>query len=204
MARKGLPSQYAKMGFKKGWKAFRAAHGHSPSKSHKRGSRSFSFGGDFTAPAINRAPLKRLSSITPSKIMSPLIDLALTIIGMAIGATVKKMVPIKNPHLMNGVQAVVGVGGSLFTKNRFMKFPLLGIALQSSVAEAKLLFPKMVPLAGDDEVVYLPAGPENQQLEFQGDAERFAGVVDGDAERFAGVVDGEEEEGELLGEGHDA
>jgi hypothetical protein len=110
---------------------------------------------------------------------------------------------------MNGAQTVVGVGGSLLTKNRFVKMPLLGIALQSTIAEAKILFPKMVPLAGDDEVVYLPAGDETQMLEYSGEDGRVFGEDEYMAEavgaeddgRVAGVIDGEGEEG-FGGEGN--
>jgi hypothetical protein len=210
--RKGLPSQYAKMGFKKGWAAYkRAGHGHS-AKRGKRKYRSVMLGGmsgDFSTPTLVSKPLKKMSAITPGKIVSPIIDLGLIILGMVLAAGIKKASPIKNPHLMNGAQTVVGVGGSLLTKNRFVKMPLLGIALQSTIAEAKILFPKMVPLAGDDEVVYLPAGDETQMLEYSGEDGRVFGEDEYMAEavgaeddgRVAGVIDGEGEEG-FGGEGN--
>jgi len=232
--RKGLPSQYAKMGFKKGWKAYKAAHGrisgHKKTRTTKRhhsgGYRgpgrvhhAVMLDGDFSSPAIVQRPVKKLSAITPGKILSPIIDLGLLIVGMAIGAGIKKASPIKNPHLMNGTAAVAGVGGSLFTKNRFVKMPLLGVALQSTISEAKLLFPKMVPIAGDDEVVYLPMNEDDpSMIEFQGDDDRINGVIDGedgygvpaeiemqgDDDRVSGVIDGEDYE-EMSGEeGHDS
>ena len=132
----------------------------------------------MTAPALISRPVKRLANITPSKIFSPVIDIALLVAGMAVGAGIKKMVPIKNPHLMNSTQTIVGVGGSLMTKNRFIKMPLLGVALQSSISEAKILFPK-IPLAGDDEVVYLEdmSGEEYPQIEYVQGEDRVAGEV---------------------------
>jgi hypothetical protein len=104
------------------------------------------------------------------------------------------MVPIKNPHLMNGTQTIIGVGGSLMTKNRFVKMPLLGIALQSTISETKLLLPK-IPLAGDDEVVYLEdmSGEDYPQIEYMGQDDRMAEeipveIVEGD-ESFRGDDD---------------
>ena len=208
--RKGLPSQYAKMGFKKGWAAYKRA-GHKTSRKGKRKHHSVMLGGfdgDFSTPTLVQKPLKRVSAITPGKIVSPIIDLGLIILGMVLAAGIKKASPIKNPHLMNGAQTVVGVGGSLLTKNRFVKMPLLGIALQSTIAEAKILFPKMVPLAGDDEVVYLPAGEDMPMLEYSGEDGRVYGEDDYMAEavgeedgRVSGVIDGEGEEG-FGGEGN--
>jgi len=213
----GLPAKYAKMGFKRGWKAYRSKHriggieGDPGRRGKKRGKavkvRHFLLGaGDFSQPAIVSRPIKRASAITPGRILSPVIDLALIIVGMALGAQVKKWSPIKNPHLMNGTEAVLGIGGSLFVRNRFVKMPLLGVALQSSIAEAKLLMPNLVPIAGDDETVYLPVGEgedeDMPQLEYSGDPERIAEVVvdgedrfTGEDERVGSVVDGEDEEG---------
>lgn len=208
--RKGLPSKYAKMGFKKGWAAYKRGGASSSGKRGCRKHHSVMLGGDFSAPALVSRPVNRIAAITPSKIFSPIIDLGLLIVGMALGAGVKKASPIKNPHLMNGAQTVLGVGGSLLTKNRFIKLPLLGIALQSTIAEAKMLFPKMMPLAGDDEVVYLPVG-EDLQLEYAGESdERVGAVVNGEGEeiygdgdeRFGAVVNGEDEE--MHGEGSDS
>jgi hypothetical protein len=73
-----------------------------------------------------------------------------------------------------------------------------------------MLFPKMIPLAGDDEIVYLPVGEDNQQLEFMGEDDRFGAVVNGedkeiygdDDTRFGAVINGEEDE--MLGEGNDS
>lgn len=215
----GLPAKYAKMGFKRGWKAYRAKHslrgiegfeGDPGRRGKKRGKavkvRHFLLGaGDFSQPAIVSRPIKRASAITPGRILSPVIDLALIIVGMALGAQVKKWSPIKNPHLMNGTEAVLGIGGSLFVRNRFVKMPLLGVALQSSIAEAKLLMPNLVPIAGDDETVYLPVGEDDEpvpQLEYSGDPERIAEVVvdgedrfTGEDERVGSVIDGEDDEG---------
>lgn len=230
----GLPARYAKMGFKQGWKAYRSAHRYTTHKTYgmegmegskKKGKRGkkvsvshYLLGGDMSTPALVSRPVKRLSGLTPGKILSPVIDLALIIAGMALGAKVKQLSPIKNPHLMNGAEAVVGLGGSLMVKNRFARMPLIGVALQSAIAEAKLLMPKMIPLAGDDEVVYLPtAGDEDQeQIEMRGSDERVgavvvgqdeAEVVEGD-ERVGAVVvgeDGDDDEGEgMSGEGQDA
>jgi hypothetical protein len=171
----GLPKSFAKMGFKRGWAAFKRSRGgalsghkkrHTSSKSH----RALWLNGDMTAPALISRPIKRLANITPSKIFAPVIDLVLLIGGMSVGAGIKKMVPIKNAHLMNSAQTIAGVAGSLMTKNRFAKMPLLGIALQSGIAEAKLLLPKL-PLAGDDEVLYLEdmsGDDEIQQIEYMG------------------------------------
>ena len=214
----GLPSKYAKMGFKRGWKAYRSKHGlrgfegdpgRKGKKKHGKKVKVSHYllgGGDFSAPQLLTRPIKRASSITPGRILSPVIDLALIIAGMALGAQVKKWSPIKNPHLANGAGAVIGVGGSLFVRNRFVKMPLLGVALQSSISEAKLLMPNLVPIAGDDEVVYLPVGEggEPAQIEYEGDERVGAVVVDGEAgdERVgAVVVDGKEDEGEMSGEG---
>jgi hypothetical protein len=218
------------MGFKRGWKAFRAAHAYTTHKTygiegkgrggHKRGKKvsvsHFLLGGDMAAPALMNRPVKRFASITPGRILSPVIDLALIIAGMALGAKVKQLSPIKNPHLMNGMEAVVGLGGSLMVKNRFARMPLIGVALQASIAEAKILMPKMIPLAGDDEVVYLPVGEddEQQQIEMRGSDERVGAVVvgedeemEGSDERVGAVVVGEagedDEEG-MSGEGENA
>jgi hypothetical protein len=217
--RKGLPSKYAKMGFKKGWAAYKRGRSLCGSSKSKRGKlhHSYMLNGDFSIPALLQRPVSKISNITPSKIFSPIIDLGLLIVGMMLGAGIKKVSPIKNPHLMNGVQAVAGVGGSLLTRNRFVKMPLLGIALQSTIAETKLLMPKMLPLAGDDEVIYLPAGEGDipAQIEFSGNDERVGAVIDGedgygvpaeitevsgsDDERMGAVIDGEDDE--MGGEG---
>jgi hypothetical protein len=200
----GLPKVFAKMGFKKGWAAYRRAHGakksHATKKHHHRSHR---ISGDFSAPSIIRAPIRRLSQITPSKILSPVVDLALLVAGMAACATVKKIVPIKNAHVMNGAGVVVGVGGSLMTKNRFIKLPLLGVALQSTISEAKILIPNMIPLAGDDEVMYLPVNGDQEQLEYQGDDDRLATAygteyedVSGDDDRLATAYGDDEVSGE--------
>jgi hypothetical protein len=170
-------------------------------------------GGDMAAPALMNRPVKRFASITPGRILSPVIDLALIIAGMALGAQVKKISPVKNPHLMNGVQAAVGLGGSLMVKNRFARMPLIGIALQSAIAEAKILMPKMIPLAGDDEVMYLPVGEDDEeQIEMRGTDERVGAVVvgqdeemEGSDERVGAVVVGDDDEGEgMSGEGENA
>jgi hypothetical protein len=200
----GLPKRFAKMGFKKGWAAFkRTIHGGGEMSGHRKKSRKVHhalwLNGDISTPALVRSPVKRLSSITPQKIFAPVIDLALLIAGMAAGAGIKRMVPIKNPHLMNGTQTIIGVGGSLMTKNRFVKMPLLGIALQSTISETKLLLPK-IPLAGDDEVMYLEdmSGEDYPQIEYMGQDDRMAEeipveIVEGD-ESFRG------DEEEMYGE----
>lgn len=207
--RKGLPSKFAKMGFKKGWAAFkRSTGGLSGSRKSKSGKKKVHHAvwldGDMTTPALVSRPVKKLANITPGKVLSPVIDLGLIIVGMMLGAGIKKASPIKNPHLMNAGQTIVGVGGSLMTKNRFVKMPLLGVALQSSISEAKLLFPKMVPLAGDDEVVYLPVGEDDPvQLEYAGDDGRIGEaigeapyeVIEGDDDRIGAVMDGDDGEG---------
>jgi hypothetical protein len=199
----GLPTKYAKMGFKKGWKAYHAAHHYSTHKtmggkhSGKKGNKvhhAIWLDGDISKPALISRPIKRISSITPGKIISPLVDLALIIIGMAAGAGLKKISPVKNPHIMNAGGAVVGVGGSLVTRNRFVKLPLLGLALQSSISEVKTLWPNLVPIAGDDEVVYLPMESQTPQIVYHGENERVGAVVDGeDDERVGAVVDGEDD-----------
>lgn len=187
----GLPKMYAKMGFKQGWKAFKRAHGGKKRgkrsrmhgemfggmsrrrKSSKRIHHAYWLDGDMSVPALIQRPVKRLGSITPMKIAAPVIDLLLIMAGMALAAGTKKAVPIKNPHLMNGTELLVGVGGSLLTKNRFVKMPLLGVALQSTISEAKILMPKMIPLAGDDEMVYLPIPDDSvPQIEMKGDDDR--------------------------------
>jgi hypothetical protein len=229
----GLPSRFAKMGFKRGWKAYRAAHsytthktygmegieGRGKGKGRGRGKKvsvsHYLLGGDMSTPALISRPVKRFASITPGRILSPVIDLALIIAGMALGAKVKQISPIKNPHLMNGAEAVVGLGGSLMVKNRFVRMPLIGVALQSTIAEAKLLMPKMIPLAGDDEIVYLPVGEDDEpeQIEVRGSDERVGAIVVGDDgeemegsdERVGAVVVGQDDEEEgMSGEGQDA
>ena len=198
MRGKGLPSRFAKMGFKRGWAAFKAGRlpHHGAKRKAKRHFSPLRFGDDMSAPAIVRAPIRRMSSITPSKILSPVIDLALIIAGMAVATTLKKISPIKNAHLMNGGQIILGVGGSLMTKNRFVKMPLLGIALQSAIAETKTFFPT-VPLAGDDEVVYLPAGDdEPRQIVYQGE-DRIGDELEGD-DRIGEAI-GDEEMAEAIG-----
>lgn len=206
----GLPKRFAKMGFKKGWAAFKRsglAGTRGTAKRRKSSGRALWLDGDMTAPALVSRPVKTLAKITPQKIASPVIDLLLLVGGMVIGAGIKKASPVKNPHIMNGAQTVVGVGGSLMTKNRFVKMPLLGIALQSTIAETKLLFPKMLPIAGDDETVYLPVDGEDQtpQIEYvSGDDDRMGAVMDGeeaqyvevegDDDRMGAVMDGEEVE----------
>lgn len=162
----GLPKKYAKMGFKKGWAAFHRAKGavkravglHGKKKSKRRGGvhHALWLNGNFSAPALVSRPVRSVSSITPKKIVSPVIDLALIVAGMAAAAMTKKYSPVKNPHIMNGTVIVGGVAGSLLTRNRFVKMPLLGVALQGTISETKILIPKMIPLAGDDEVIYLP------------------------------------------------
>jgi len=201
------------MGFKKGWKAYRAAHSYTTHKTMgteggKRGKRrpkvkhAFIFGGDMGSPGLIQRPVKKLSSITPGKVFSPLVDLLLIIAGMGIGAGIKKVSPVKNPHLMNAGGGVIGIGGSLMARNRFIKLPLIGIALQSAISEVKVLFPKMpLPIAGDDEIVYLPVQGEDEetaQIEMQGEAERVAGNaerVEGEDERVAEEDDNMGEEG---------
>lgn len=201
----GLPKVYAKMGFKKGWAAYKRSGKTTGTKRRKHHSAS-RLSGDFSTPALLRSPVRKLSSITPGKVISPIIDLGLIIIGMVLAAGLKKVSPIKNPHLMNGAQTVVGVGGSLMTKNRFIKMPLLGVALQSTIAEAKILFPKMVPLAGDDEVVYLPVGTEHtSQIEYAGEDDRIGTAIGyddvsdvaGDDDRI-GMAIGEDDHGDHL------
>jgi hypothetical protein len=152
--------------------------------------------GDFSAPALISRPVNRIANITPRRIIAPVVDLLLLIAGMAASAQIKKVSPVKNPHLMNGVQTVIGVGGSLMTKNRFVKMPLLGLALQSAIAETKILIPKL-PLSGDDEVMYLPAGDDVEQIEYFGEDTDVRGELvelpvemTGADDRFAG--DGEE------------
>jgi hypothetical protein len=202
----GLPKHYAKMGFKKGWRAFKARHhlrgecsGMEGTKKHHGGRRkvhpAFWLDGDMSAPALVRAPVKRLSSITPGKVLSPIIDLALIILGMGVAAGIKKVSPVKNPHIMNAGGGVVGIGGSLITRNRFIKLPLIGVALQSAISETKTLWPNLpLAIAGDDEVIYLPtSGDEPMQIEYQGDDSRVGAVVDGDDSRVGAVVDGDEE-----------
>jgi hypothetical protein len=215
---RGLPSKYAKLGFKKGWAAFKRHSGIGFDGTRRRGSRRGSqrgrihralmLDGDFSAPALIQKPLRSVSSITPKKIMSPVVDLALIIGGMMLGSGIKKMSPIKNPHLMNGSQIVVGVGGSLMTKSRFVKMPLLGIALQGTIAEANVLWPGKVILAGDDEVVYLPVGNDGEvysypQIEMQGSDDRMGeaiGEVIGDDTRMGEVIGSDED---MDGEGTD-
>jgi len=195
----GLPKMFAKMGFKKGWAAYKRSHGGSYAGSRKGKYRSRSrrrplwLSGDMSAPAIIQRPVKTFSSITPKKIFSPVVDLVLLVAGMAAGAMVKKAVPIKNPHLMNAAQTIGGVGGSLMTRNRFIKMPLLGVALQSTISEAKILMPKL-PLAGDDEVVYLEdmSGDPYAQIEYAGEDDRMAEEVE--------IIEGDDRE-EVYGEG---
>jgi hypothetical protein len=205
----GLPKKYAKLGFKKGWAMFRRmkggmgiAGGRMPGTKRKKHSRrSYSFGSEMNVPALISRPVKSLSSITPQKIVAPLIDLGLLVLGMSLGASIKKMVPIKNPHLMNGTHAVVGIGGSLMTKNRFVKMPLLGVALQGTIAEAKLLMPKL-PLAGDDEVMYLPVGEdegEPGQLEYVGEEGDRIGEVIGEDAEFETVAGDDDRLAEVIG-----
>jgi hypothetical protein len=185
----GLPKKYAKMGFAKGWRAYKAARGHrkgsrkiggsvKKSSSSKGLRHMFMLDGDTAAPALIQRPIKRIAAITPRRILSPVIDLGLLIAGMAAGATIKKFSPIKNPHIMNGTTILAGVGGSLFFRNRLVKMPLLGIALQSGISEAKILVPNMIPLAGDDEYIYLPMpeGSEQPQLEMRGEDSRVGAV----------------------------
>jgi len=215
--KKGLPSHFAKMGFKKGWKAYKASrggshkiHGTRKRKSSDRVHHAVMLDGDYSRPVASRGPAPK---ITPNKIFSPILDLMLLIAGMAVGAGIKKVSPVKNPHLMNGVQGVAGLGGSLFTKNRYIRLPLLGVALQSGISELKILFPKMVPLAGDDEVVYLPMEGEPEQIEMRGEDGRIGEAIDGEEGygvpseiemqgedgRMGEAIDGEEEE--MSGEG---
>lgn len=214
---KGLPARFAKMGFKKGWKAYRSRMHGDPGRKGKRGKihHAVMLDGDFSAPALIQRPVRTIKSITPEKIFSPLIDLGLLIVGMAAGSLVKRVSPIKNPHIMNSAHAVVGIGGSLLTKNRFVKMPLLGIALQSAISEAKILIPNLVPLAGDDEVIYLPVNTPVPQI-VHGDDSRVGAVVDGESEEIAAeyeTVDGDDsrvgsvvdgDEGEMSGEGENA
>jgi hypothetical protein len=213
----GLPKKYAKFGFKRGWAMFkkRGYHGKRRKsisgdflgdRSRKRSKKvrhAVWLDGDFTAPALLQRPVNKIGSITPKKILSPVIDLLLIMGGMIIAASTKKIVPIKNPHLMNGANLLVGVGGSLLTKNRFAKMPLLGMGLQSTIAEAKILMPKMVPLAGDDDTIYLPVGDDGylpEQVEFSGTDDRMGSIeipVQGEDDRVGDYFpDMEGEDGE--------
>ena len=211
----GLPKKFAKMGFKKGWRMFRSSRGGRRSRSlhgeylggrsrkrSKKVHHAVWLDGDMSVPALIQRPVKRLASITPGKIAAPVIDLLLIMAGMALAAGTKKVVPIKNPHLMNGAEVLVGVGGSLLTKNRFVKMPLLGVGLQATISEAKILMPKMIPLAGDDDTIYLPVeGDEPYQIELQGSDERMSAIelpMAGENDRVGAEyyeVEGEEGEG---------
>jgi hypothetical protein len=195
----GLPKKFAKMGFKKGWAAFKSLHGGGKKRKRNRmsgervllGRKKYAHPGwekhapkylygDIldSKPQLVSSPIKRLSSITPKRVLAPVVDLGLIIAGMAAGSFIKtnvmKASPIKNAHIMNGAQTVIGVGGSLMTRNRFVKMPMLGVALQSAIAEAKLLIPK-IPLSGDDETVFVPMEEETPKLVYAGEGDRFSG-----------------------------
>lgn len=209
----GLPRKYAKLGFKRGWAAYRRAGHGGGRRKHKRGRRRHSYvlGADMMTPALTAPrPVKRLSA---GKLLNPVVDLGLIVAGMIVGAMIKKAVPVKNPHLSNGLLMAGGIGGTLISRNRFLKMPALGVALQSTIAEAKILNPKMLPISGDDETVFIPVGDDGQpQLEYMGASDdRVSGEnygADDDlqgenygADRMAGVFENVEGDDDLTGEG---
>jgi len=125
---------------------------------------------------------------------------------MVLAAGLKKVSPIKNPHLMNGAQTVVGVGGSLMTKTVSLKCRFSALRFSHHCGSKNSLSRKWYRVAGDDEVVYLPVGTEEaSQIECAGEDDRIGTAIGyddvsdvaGDDDRI-GMAIGEDDHGEHI------
>lgn len=206
----GLPKQYAKMGFKKGWAAFRKAHGlakkrKSPTKKTRRlssSSRSVDIG-TISFPQVSKSRSRRRSSGSKTdKIMSGIgeisMDLGLLVAGMVGAAQIKKITPVKNMLAMNLITFGFGAVGAVLARKKYIRVPMMGIAASAFISQVKSTFPKL-PISGDEDFVYLPpmAGEEFPQIEYAGD-ERVGEVFEGeDGEQY---VMGDDGELQVLGE----
>lgn len=202
----GLPKQYAKMGFKKGWAAFRKAHGSTKKRksSSKKGSsrKSSSSPVDLSGikfPQIAKSSKRRSGGnrSKTDKILAGVgeisMDLGLLVAGMVGAAQIKKITPVKNMLAMNLITFGIGAVGAVLARKKYIRVPMMGIAASAFISQVKTTFPKL-PISGDEDFVYLPpnvAGEEFPQIEYAGD-DRIGEVIEGeDGEQYVMGDDGE-------------
>lgn len=193
----GLPKQYAKLGFKKGWALFKKNGGgakkrkSSSTKTRKRStsSRSTEISG-VSFPQIVKRAKRRVSGTKTDKILSGVgeitMDLALLVLGMIGASQIKKISPMKNMLAMNLTTFGLGSVGAVLAKKKYIRIPLMGIAASAFISQVKASFPKL-PISGDEDFVYLPnmQGEEYPQVEYMG-ADIRGETVEGE------VVEGED------------
>lgn len=148
MARKGLPKKYAKMGFSKGWKAYKAAQRKqvAPKKTTPKSTAK-------TALSINNKPktTKRKGKsmrLNTKQLTKNLTALGLATVGAIGGNVASNMVPIKNPKIKSAIPVALALY-LIAQKNAMLQTLGVGMGVGGGLSVAKAFFPKAKFLAGE-------------------------------------------------------
>lgn len=163
MARRGLPKKYAKMGFKRGWKAFRAAKSNKTKKSGAPAKKGVSSmpkkkatrkrrGGRIAATASRIR--RRTRNVTSGFTMSGLQGM-ITLAGFAVGggiltAFIARMFPVQDRKWLGLIQA--GLGSTILflpRTGRGMKAAALGAVVLGIAGTVREWYPDVPVMAGD-------------------------------------------------------
>lgn len=163
MARKGLPKKYAKMGFKKGWKAYKMAKGATKRaykkvagkvkrKSTKKVIKRTTKKRVYRMAGKKKSPVRRRkSSMMTNRTINALINGA-TIGGTAIASTLAvNKIPVirdQNSWVKAAAQAGSGILGILFSKNLMAKKAWSGVVAGALMSVVLPLLPEGMRVFG--------------------------------------------------------
>lgn len=164
MARQGLPKKYAKMGFKKGWRAYKAAK-RSPSRSRKQASRS-----PKPKRRTRKSPLNPRAMVNPRRraprtmrgfmtnTTKALISVGTGAVGAVASAGVVNTLPVQTAQGRALTQTGIGIGAMVLSPRRlwWMRVAGAGAALNGAVSLLKASGVPLPYLSGTDQMILSP------------------------------------------------
>lgn len=206
----GLPAKYAKMGFSKGWKAYRKSKQKPTRKARKRKNK-------ITKTKTRRTAIKRRVSgkiarfktrkqkgATMAKgkrglnVMNELQSIGIGAAGAVGGTMIGNAIPIADPRLKAIMPLIAGILLSGFGKSAMLKKLAYGMSIGGALSTIKAIAPNIPMLAGEESAMQItPSDIEQAVLtgaitpaqgqallsspEFMGLSETYAGEEEEDA-----------------------
>jgi len=173
----GLPKRFAKMGFKKGWAAFRATMGggrkkakakkhtrHARPKRARAAKRNRKPTGEHQEKGVTKMAKRRKRSVRgrarravrrmrtgmesrPGKILTMAVSAAAGGVLTSLAVNNAPMIKDQNSTVKSAVQGAIGVGAIMFVRNRHVKSLGAGAVIAAVMGIAKSML-KVEPLAG--------------------------------------------------------
>lgn len=176
--RVGLPKKYAKLGFKKGWAAYKKTDAYKrrkgikvaskPTKKKtisrktepkrtnnvKRSTGTVKRTIQKSKRVVKSGAKKMIKGINKKSVTNSLVNVLFGVLGAIGGNVAVNMIPLKMPKLKSAIPVLGGVVLST-QKNNAIKMAGLGMAISGGVAMSKTFLPNVKWLAGEEDMLVL-------------------------------------------------